>query len=390
MIVKPKIRGFICTTAHPKGCEENVRLQAEYAKNNFVDGAPKRVLVIGSSGGYGLASRIMATFGSGADTIGVHFDKEPTGTRRTGTSGFYNTRAFDKLAKENGNLSYSINGDAFSKEIKNQVVETIKKMPGGEVDIVIYSLAAPKRIDEVTGKQHNSVIKPIGKAFVGKTLDVNTGEVYETSVEPANEEEIKDTVFVMGGSDWVDWIDILLENNCLAKGAKTLAYSYIGPKQTHPIYADGTIGRAKLDLEVGAKAIDEKMKDIEGKTYISVNKALVTQASSAIPVVPLYITLLYKVMKEKGIHEDCMGQIKRLYEKLFEDSEIELDEKGRIRLDDLEMREDVQEEIKELWNKVATDNILELADVEGYRKDFLQIFGFDVSGIDYEEEVDIS
>lgn len=392
MIVKPKIRGFICTTAHPAGCEESVRQQAEYAKSHPVKDAPGRVLVIGSSGGYGLASRIMACFGGGAHTIGVHFDKEPSGTR-TGTAGFYTTRAFDRLAEKEGYISHSINGDAFSREIKDKVLEAVKTFPGGQVDCVIYSLAAPKRIDALTGKVYQSVIKPIGGVFEEKTVDMNTGAISTVQVAPASDTEIEETVAVMGGSDWKDWIALLLENNMLAKGACTVAFSYIGPELTHAIYTNGTIGRAKLDLEKTAGELCGELAPLGGKAFVSVNKALVTQASSAIPVVPLYIALLYKVMKEKGLHEGCIEQAQRLFARLYGEAagmeNVPVDEKGRIRLDDLEMREDVQENIKQLWGTVSGDNLTELADVQGYKDAFLQIFGFAISGVDYEADVEI-
>lgn len=392
MIVKPKIRGFICTTAHPAGCEESVRQQAEYAKNHPVKDAPKRVLVIGSSGGYGLAARIMACFGGGAHTIGVHFDKEPSGAR-TGTAGFYTTRAFDLLAKEAGRISHSINGDAFSREIKEQVLEAVKTLPDGQVDCVIYSLAAPKRIDAATGKVYQSVIKPIGGVFEEKTVDMNTGAISTVRVEPAGETEIEETVAVMGGGDWQDWMDLLLENNMLAKGACTVAFSYIGPELTHAIYTNGTIGRAKQDLEKAACALCGKLKPLDGKAFVSVNKALVTQASSAIPVVPLYIALLYKVMKEKGLHEGCIEQAQRLFARLYSESagleNVPVDANGRIRLDDLEMREDVQEKIQQLWGTVSSGNLAEFADVQGYQDAFLQIFGFAIDGVDYEADVEI-
>lgn len=390
MIVKPKIRGFICTTAHPVGCEESVRLQAEYAKNHPVNGIPIRVLVIGSSGGYGLASRIMACFGGAADTIGVHFDKEPSGTK-TGTAGFYTTRAFDRLAQKEGHLSYSINGDAFSSEIKNKVVEAIKTFPGGQIDCVIYSLAAPKRIDTKIGKVYNSVIKPIGNPFEEKTVDVNTGEISIAKVMPASDTEIEETVAVMGGSDWKDWIHLLLQNNMLAPGACTVAFSYIGPKLTHAIYTNGTIGRAKQDLEQTSVQLSKTMQSIGGKAFVSVNKALVTQASSAIPVVPLYISLLYKVMKEKGLHEGCIEQAQRLFTSLYGQglNHTPVDSNGRIRLDDLEMREDVQDTIQKVWKVLSNDNLFEFADIQGYRDAFLQIFGFQIPGVDYEADIDI-
>lgn len=393
MIVKPRVRGFICTTAHPTGCAESVRLQAEYVKQHPVSGVPARVLVIGCSGGYGLASRITACFGGGADTIGVHFDKEPSG-KRTGTAGFYTTRAFDELAKQEGHISCSINGDAFSPEIKERVFEAIQTLPGGQVDCVIYSLAAPRRVDHSTGKAYDSVIKPIGAPFEGKTVDVNTEEVSIAKVDPANDEEIADTVKVMGGSDWKDWMDLLRQKKLLAEGACTVAFSYIGPEQTHAIYTNGTIGQAKKDLEKTAAALSEELKPLGGKAFVSVNKALVTQASAAIPVVPLYITLLYKTMKEMNLHEDCIEQMQRLFTRLYGESggnpdAVSVDENGRIRLDDWEMREDVQAKVKAVWDQVSTENILEFADVQGYRDSFLQIFGFRIPGVDYEADVEI-
>lgn len=392
MIVKPKIRGFICTTAHPAGCEESVRLQAEYAKNHPVTDAPKRVLVIGSSGGYGLAARIMACFGGGAHTIGIHFDKEPSGAR-TGTAGFYTTRAFDRMAKEAGRISHSINGDAFSREIKEQTLAAVKTLPEGKVDCVIYSLAAPKRIDAATGKVYQSVIKPIGGAFEEKTVDMNTKAISTVRVEPASDTEIEETVAVMGGSDWKDWIDLLLENDMLAPGVCTMAFSYIGPELTHAIYTNGTIGRAKQDLEKTAGELSGRLKALGGKAFVSVNKALVTQASSAIPVVPLYIALLYKVMKEKGLHEGCIEQLQRLFSRVYQEADslenVPVDGKGRIRMDDLEMREEVQEKIKQLWGTISGGNLTELADVQGYQDAFLQIFGFAIPGVDYEADVEI-
>lgn len=393
MKVKPTIKGFICTTAHPAGCEESVRLQSEYAKNNPIKSA-KRVLIIGSSGGYGLASRIMACFGGKADTIGVHFDKEPNGTR-TGTAGFYASRAFDKFAEKEGRISYSINGDAFSQDTKNKTINAIREIPGGQVDCVIYSLAAPTKIDESTGKAYYSVIKPIKKPFKGKTVNINTAEISLAKIEPASTTEIEETIEVMGGSNWKDWIELLLQNNMLAHDACSIAFSYIGPEQTHAIYTNGTIGQAKTDLEYAAKELSEKMKCINGKAFVSVNKALVTQSSSAIPVVPLYISLLYKVMKEKNLHEDCIEQAHRLFDYLYCNSNndwehVQVDEQGRIRLDNLEMREDVQEKVKDLWSKISNDNLLELSDVKGYRNSFLQIFGFNIPGIDYEADIDIN
>ncbi|QOD60835.1 trans-2-enoyl-CoA reductase family protein [Polaribacter haliotis] len=386
MIIEPRTRGFICLTSHPTGCEQNVKNQIEYVKSKGEIEGAKKVLVIGSSTGFGLASRITSAFGSDAATIGVFFDK-PSTEGRPGSPGYYNTAAFEKEAHKAGLYAKSINGDAFSNEIKQQVVDLIKK-DLGQVDLVIYSLASPVRTHPDSGKRFKSVLKPIGEVFTNKTVDFHTGNVSEISINPAEGEDIENTVTVMGGEDWKMWMDALKAENLLSEGATTVAYSYIGPDVTKPVYRNGTIGAAKDHLEATAFEITDELKSIGGKAYVSVNKALVTQASSAIPVIPLYISLLYKVMKEKGIHEGCIEQIQRLYsERLYTGEEIPLDEKGRIRIDDWEMYEDVQEEVMELWKTATTENLSEIGDLEGYSNDFYNLFGFKVPGVDYDKDV---
>ena len=382
MIIEPRMRGFICTTSHPDGCAQNVKNQIEYIKSKgAIDGA-KKVLVIGASTGFGLASRITSAFGSNAATIGVFFEKEPA-EGKTASPGWYNSAAFETEAHKAGIYAKSINGDAFSNEIKKQTLDLIKA-DLGQVDLVIYSLASPVRMNPTTGVLHRSVLKPIGDVFTNKTVDFHSGKVSEISIQPSGEGDIENTVAVMGGEDWSMWIDALKAENLLAPGATTVAYSYIGPSLTEAVYRKGTIGRAKDHLEATAFAITEKLADIEGKAFVSVNKALVTQASSAIPVIPLYISLLYKIMKEEGIHEGCIEQIQRLYqERLYTGTEVPVDEKGRIRIDDLEMRADVQEKVAKLWDVAVTENLAEIGDLEGYRKDFYNLFGFDVAGVDY-------
>ncbi|MGA8941399.1 MAG: enoyl-ACP reductase FabV [Thermoactinomyces sp.] len=388
MIIKPRFRGFICTTAHPVGCAKQVERQIEYVKSQPKVDGPKKVLVIGSSTGYGLASRITAAFGAGADTLGVFFEK-PSVKNRTATAGWYNTAAFEKEARKAGLVAESINGDAFSDEIKQEAIRRIKRDLGGKVDLVIYSLAAPKRLHPVTGELFSSVLKPIGKPFRNKTVDFHTGEVSEVSIEPATEEEIRHTVMVMGGEDWKMWIDALKEADVLANGVKTLAFSYIGPELTWPIYREGTVGKAKDHLEKTAHELDEKLKELNGQAYVSVNKGLVTQSSAAIPVVPLYISLLYKVMKEKGLHEGCIEQMYRLFaDRLYQSDNVPVDEQGRIRIDELEMKPEVQEAIAENWNRVESDTLNELTDIAGYRREFFQLFGFETDGVDYDADVD--
>ena len=386
MIISPKIRGFICTTAHPEGCAAHVQEQIDYVKSKpSLTGAPKKVLVIGSSTGYGLASRIVPAFGGGAATIGVFFEKEGE-DNRTGTAGWYTSVAFEKAAAKEGLYAKSFNGDAFSTEMKQRVVEAIKA-DLGQVDMVIYSLASPRRTDPVTGEVYKSVLKPTGVTYTNKNLNTDKKEITEVTIEPANEDEIAQTVKVMGGEDWKLWIDALAEAGALAEGFKTVAYSYIGPELTWAIYTDGTIGRAKLHLEETAKEMNAAFGP--GTAVVSVNKALVTQASSAIPVVPLYISILYKIMKAKGIHEGCIEQIHRLFAERFGvEGGPQLDEKGRIRIDDWEMRPEVQEEVNRVWDKVTTATIDDVADFEGYQKEFYRLFGFGLEGVDYAADSD--
>lgn len=385
MIIEPRMRGFICLTSHPEGCEQNVKNQIEYIKSKGKIEGAKKVLVVGASTGFGLASRITSAFGSDAATIGVFFEK-PAEAGKTASPGWYNAAAFEKEAHKAGLYAKSINGDAFSNEVKQQTIDLIKK-DLGQVDLVIYSLASPVRLHPVTGVLHRSTLKPIGGVYTNKTVDFHSGKVTEISIQPCDGDDIENTVAVMGGEDWAMWIEALKAENLLAEGAMTVAYSYIGPALTEAVYRKGTIGRAKDHLEATAFTIADSLKDINGKAYVSVNKALVTQASSAIPVIPLYISLLYKIMKEKGIHEGCIEQIQRLYsERLYSANGIATDEQGRIRIDDWEMREDVQEFISNLWPQATTENLSEIADLEGYRQDFYNLFGFKCEGVDYQAE----
>ena len=391
MIVSPKIRGFICTTSHPDGCAANVQEQINFVKSHpKIENGPKNVLVIGASAGYGLASRIVPAFGSGANTLGVFFEKPGTETR-SGSAGWYNSAAFEKAATAEGLFAKSLNGDAFSHELKKQAVDIIKNEMGGKVDLIVYSLASPRRTDPDTGEVFKSVLKTTGGDYTNKTLNTDKGEVSEVTIGAATEDEIADTVKVMGGADWELWIDALADADCLAEGVKTVAYSYIGPKLTWPIYTDGTIGCAKKDCERASAAIHAKLSEsLGGCAYVSVNKALVTQASSAIPVVPLYISILYKEMKAKGIHEGCIEQIQRLMADRLYSGDLQLDEDGRIRVDDWEMRDDIQQAIAGAWENISNDNFNELADFQGYKDDFLKLFGFGLNGVDYEADTDIA
>ncbi len=385
MIIEPRMRGFICLTAHPDGCKENVRQQIEYVKQQGEINVPKRVLVIGASTGFGLASRIAAAYGSGASTIGVYFEKEAS-EGKTATPGLYNTAAFQDFAHADGLYAKGINGDAYSNEVKQQTIDLIKA-DLGQVDLVIYSLASPVRTDPATGVLHRSVLKPIGEPYTNKTVDIHTGKITDITINPATEEEVENTIKVMGGEDWALWIDALQEAGVLADGAKTVAYSYIGPDLTQPLYRQGTIGRAKDHLEATAGTINDKLKSLNGEAFVSVNKALVTQSSAAIPVVPLYISLLYKIMKEKGTHEGCIEQIYRLYkDRLYNGADIPVDEKGRIRVDDWEMQEDVQAKVLELWNQVDTENLGAIGDLQGYKSEFIGLFGFGLNNVDYAAE----
>ena len=387
MIIEPRMRGFICLTAHPKGCAQNVINQINYVKSKGAINAPKRVLVIGASTGFGLASRITSAFGANASTIGVYFEK-PASAGKTASPGFYNTAAFETEAHKAGLYAKSINGDAFSNEIKQKTIDLIKA-DLGQIDLIIYSLASPVRTNPATGVTHRSVLKPIGAAFSNKTVDFHTGNVSNISIEPCNEEDIANTVAVMGGEDWDMWIDALKAANLLAPKFTAVAYSYIGPKLTEAVYRKGTIGMAKNHLEKTAFEITEKLKDLDGKAYVSVNKALVTQASSAIPVIPLYISLLYKIMKAEGNHEGCIEQIQRLFsDRLYKGGAVPTDADGRIRIDDWELREDIQARVAELWAVATTENLNEIGDLVGYSKDFYQLFGFKVEGVDYTADTD--
>lgn len=390
MIVTPKIRGFICTTAHPIGCEANVNEYITYVKNKPKALGPKKVLVIGASTGYGLASRITATFASDAQTIGVFFEK-PCDEKRTASAGWYNSAAFEKAAHAQGYYAKSINGDAFSDEIKQKTIDLIKKDWQGGIDLVIYSLASPRRIHPKTGEVFSSTLKPIHQTYENKTVDVMNGVVANISIPPASTEEIESTIKVMGGEDFKLWIEALLDADLLAAEAKALAFSYIGPEITYPVYRAGTIGAAKEDLEKTTRELNQLLSKIKGQAYISVNKALVTQASSAIPVVPLYISLLYKIMKREGNHEGCIEQIYRLFhDRLYgSQAELALDEENRIRLDDWELLPHIQEEINRLWPKITTENLELESDIEGYRSDFHRLFGFGVDGVDYNQDVNV-
>lgn len=392
MIVTPKIRGFICITAHPQGCAANVQEQIDYIRSKGpVAGGPKKVLVLGSSNGYGLASRIAAAFGSGAATIGVFFEKESDG-KRTATAGWYNSVAFDAAAKKAGLYSKSINGDAFSDAVRQEVCALIKK-DLGQVDCVIYSLASPRRVDPKTGELYKSTLKPKGKPYTNKSMDFEKNQVTSVTLEAASDEEVAHTVKVMGGEDWQLWIDALEKEDLLAPKAVTVAYSYIGPEVTTAVYRNGTIGAAKDHLEATAHVLDERMKKIGGRALVSVNKALVTQSSSAIPFIPLYFVLLMKVMKEKGVHENCIQQINRLFhDRLYNNrplANIPTDPQGRVRIDDWEMREDVQADVNKLWAIVSNDNVQSIADVKGYNDDFLRLFGFNVQNVNYDADVEI-
>jgi len=383
MVVEPRVKDYICTTAHPVGCAENIKNQIKYVKAQPKVDGPKKVLVIGASTGYGLASRIAVAFGYGADTLGVMFEKESNG-RRTATAGFYNTRAFEEEAKKDGLYAKSINGDAFSLEVKQQVIDTIKA-DMGKVDMVIYSLAAPRRVTP-DGHKYTSVLKTVGEEYTNKTLVLKDNTVTMAHIPAATEEEIENTIKVMGGEDWIDWMQALSDAGVLADHVTTVAYSYIGPKITFPIYAEGSIGMAKKDLYKSSDIINEKLANVS--SYIAINKALVTQSSAAIPVVPLYITLLYKQMKAKGVHEGCIEQMARLFlDKMA--GEVETDENGFVRMDDWEMADDIQEAVAKNWDAVTSENVKELADIDGYWDEFYKMFGFKIDGVDYSADVDI-
>lgn len=387
MIIKPKIRGFICTTTHPVGCEANVNQQIAYVKSKGkLTNGPKKVLVIGASTGYGLASRITAAFGSDAATIGVFFEK-PSSDTKTGTAGWYNSAAFDKAAKAAGLYSKSVNGDAFSNECRQVVIDLIKQ-DLGQIDLVVYSLASPVRKMPETGEVVRSTLKPIGEPYKSVALDTNKDVLIEATVEPANEQEIEDTIKVMGGQDWELWMNALAQAGVLADNAQAVAYSYIGTELTWPIYWHGTLGKAKEDLDRAAHAIDKQLSAKQGHAYVAVLKSVVTQASSAIPVMPLYIAMSFKVMKEQGIHEGCIEQIQRMFStKLYAGSLPATDDKHRLRLDDWELRPEVQNACQEIWAKVTDDTIYQVTDYQGYKDEFLRLFGFGLAGVDYDADV---
>jgi enoyl-[acyl-carrier protein] reductase/trans-2-enoyl-CoA reductase (NAD+) len=388
MIIKPKVRGFVCVTAHPEGCAAHVQEWIDHVKaQGPIQNGPKRVLVLGSSTGYGLASRITAAFGSGAATMGVFFER-PSEEGRTATPGWYNTIAFTRAARAAGLYARNFMGDAFTHEMKQQVVAAIKA-DLGQIDLVVYSLAAPRRTHPTTGVVHKSCLKPVGVSYTNKTVDTDKGIVSDVTIEPASEAEVADTVAVMGGEDWEMWIKALRDANLLAPGAQSVAYSYIGPEVTWAIYKNGTIGLAKNDLERAAKAIDAQLKPSGGRAFISVNKALVTQASSAIPVVPLYISILYKIMKAAGTHEGCIEQMYRLFAtQMYNGKTPVFDEAGRIRVDDWEMRPEIQAGVVRIWPTVTTENLAALTDIAGYREEFLKLFGFGLQGVNYDAETE--
>jgi len=385
MIIKPRVRGFMCITSHPSGCEKNVRDQIDYIRAQKSIDAPKRVLVIGSSTGYGLSARITAAFGSGASTLGVFFEK-PGSERKPGTAGWYNSAAFHKYAEEDGLYAKSINGDAFSDDIKKTAIETIKS-DMGQVDLVIYSLAAPRRQHPVTGEVFNSTLKPVGKDITMLGINTDKEVIQEFSLEKATTKEIEDTVAVMGGEDWQMWLDALSAAGVLADGAKTTAFTYIGEKMTWDLYWDGTIGQAKKDLDTKVLSIREKLAQTGGDARVSVLKAVVTQSSSAIPVMPLYLAMLFKEMKAEGSHEGCIEQLYRLFTEGLYCDNPRLDNEGRLRMDELEMRPNIQDKVAESWAKISTENLHSLTNFEGYKQDFLGLFGFNIAGVDYEADV---
>lgn len=385
MIIKPKVRGFICINAHPQGCAANVQEFIDYTKaQGAIDNGPKNVLVLGCSTGYGLASRITATFGSGAKTLGVCFEKPPT-DRKTASPGYYNTSAFHAQAESAGIYAHTINGDAFSTACKEEVIAQLQK-DMGKVDLVVYSLAAPRRTDPVTGEVYSSVLKPIGADYTAKNLNTDTLKVSDVSVVAATDEEIAATVKVMGGEDWELWIDALKQADLLADGCQTVAYTYRGDKLTWPIYGKATIGKAKEDLDRAAGAIQASLAGVQGEARVAVLKALVTQASSAIPVMPLYLSILIKVMKEDGSDEGCIEQLQRLFTECLYTQTPRLDEQGRFRVDDKELSPEIQAKVEAIWPEVTEDNLFELTDFKGYQSEFLKLFGFGVAGVDYEAE----
>ncbi len=388
-VVQMKARGFICVNAHPAGCARNVEQQVETVKRAIPQklAGVRNVLVIGASTGYGLASRIAAAWGFQARTVGVFFERAPQG-HRTGSAGFYNTAAFHRLAERDGLEAWSLNGDAFSDELKQQTVALLKEKVG-PVDLVIYSLASPRRTNPRTGTTHNSVLKPVGQSYSSTTIDLDRQKLMDVTIEPATGDEVAETIAVMGGDDWRQWIEALLEAGVLNHGARTVAYSYIGPEVTWPIYKDGTIGQAKQDVDRTAKALDQVLQQkFGGHAWVSVNKAIVTQASAAIPVVPLYMSILIKVMKQKGVEEGAIEQMARLVTDHLA-AQPKLDAKGRIRLDDREMRPDVQQAVAEIWPKVTSENLMQTTDYAAFQHGFRNLFGFEMDGIDYSQPVEV-
>ena len=384
MIIKPRIRGFVCITSHPEGCAAKVRQEIDVALAAKKEGGPKKVLVLGSSTGYGLSSRIATAFSHDAATLGVFFER-PSMKGKPASAGWYNSVAFEQAAHKAGLYAKSINGDAFSNEIKAQAIETIKA-DLGQVDLVVYSLASPRRTDPKTGETYKSVLKPIGESFTNRTLDTDKDLVTEVTIDPAEGDDVTHTVNVMGGQDWELWMDALDDAGVLAPGAKSVAYSYIGPEITWPVYTNGTIGQAKKDVERAAAAITEQH---DCAAYVAVNKAVVTQASSAIPVVPLYISILIKVMKAKGTHEDCIEQMVRLFNERLYGDDLRLDSSGRIRVDDWEMAPDVQKAVAAIWPGITSETLYAQSDYAAYQKNFLNLFGFELPGVDYEADVEV-
>ncbi len=385
MIIKPRIRGFICTTTHPVGCAANVQSQIDYVKQQGPLDGPKNVLVIGSSSGYGLSSRISAAFGCGASTIGVFFEK-PATEKKTGTAGWYNAAAFDEAAHKAGLYAKSLNGDAFSNDARDKTIELIKK-DLGQIDLVVYSLASPVRKMPDSGEVIRSCLKPIGQPYKSTAIDTNKNTIIEAEIEPATQEEIDATVTVMGGEDWELWINALSDAGVLADGCKTVAYSYIGSDITWPIYWDGALGKAKQDLDRAAAALNSKLGENGGQANIGVLKSVVTQASAAIPVMPLYLAMCFKVMREKNIHEGCVEQVSRLFHTGLYGNASEMDDSNRYRMDHWELRDDVQNACREIWPKVTTENLFELTDYQLYKDEFLKLFGFGIDGVDYDEDV---
>lgn len=388
MIISPKFKGYICTTAHPDGCANNIYDQINYIKNQSSIKGPKNVLIIGASAGYGLSSRITSTFGAGANTIGIIYEK-PAANNRTATAGWYNTAAFEKMALDAGYYAKSINGDAFATKTKEDTINLIKN-DLGKIDLVIYSIASPRRMDPVTGETYTSALKPIGNPFVGKTVDINNNSISNVEISPATESEIEQTIKVMGGEDWILWIKSLYEADVLMPGVKTVAYTYIGSDITKPIYRNGTIGKAKEHLEQSAIYLNNFLTTINGKAHVSSNKALVTQSSSALPVVTLYIALLLKIMKERKIDETCIEQIYRLFSDKLYSCDQSIDNEILIRMDEFELSSEVQKEVKEIWNCITTENVNQLTDIDNFKYEFLKLFGFGHPKVNYDVDVNQS